>query len=486
MFQIISNNADHFLDQIPSASTPEPKSQNSQNPLICKNVSYLSPSEMKVLNLNDNEHDEKSTPKGSAKVTDDHNVSHLNVTNKLTDDLETIVVTPKRSKRFNKENCDGIVLTQNEEHEFLEPSNLSPILQNNHVSGQADCLHNIQEEEEDGDHADIVDSTIDAFMSKRKRDSFDNISMISTDSIAPVFNSAKKPKLIRTGSITRTLRRSMSFVATKNPISNMIRSRRNSVDPNASISSITSIESTFNESIKKPVKEKFRNFKARIMKGANGHKGEFCLTPKTPKNNRKMNGVVDIGEKCESPDDHVDASFVVDPFKTPLAPPRASVLHSATKSQLNYAADGDIYAGLHSQPHNSSALIDADVVESTKRSIQFGNASPGKDAIQHPDIVQCSTAIRCDGTNANDLQSAIDHQMGVQFIFIIFFLLSFSLDNIFISIASVLSFKGQSDGVLERIRLHRKLGIVRIFVFSNPTTAHIRTTLTLVMFANSS
>ena len=136
-------------------------------------------------------------------------------------------------------------------------------------------MHNIEEEEDASGDQEARD------IQKRKRDSFDNISMISTDSMAAptTFHSAKKPKLIRTGSITRGIRRSISFVVSKNPISSVLRTRRNSVDPNASISSITSIESTFNESIKKPVKEKMRSLRNRLMKS--GQRGD--ITPKMAK-----------------------------------------------------------------------------------------------------------------------------------------------------------------------------------------------------------
>lgn len=263
------------------------------------------------------------------------------------DEIVKIVITPKKTRRFNKENLDGIVLTRNEDHEFLEPTNISPILKNqNQAAGNVantagsstaqtvDGLQNIVEEEEDHE-LDMVNDTIDTeiTMNKRKRDSFDNISLISTDSFAPAFNSAKKPKLIRTGSITRTLRRSMSFVALKNPISNMIRARRNSVDPNTSISSMTSIESTFNESIKKPVKDKLRNIKERIMKTSNGNKREFCLTPKTSKTLRKIceaNG--DKYAAADDVNDNVDASIITGDmqFKTPLAPTRPSGCYHAT------------------------------------------------------------------------------------------------------------------------------------------------------------
>lgn len=178
---------------------------------------------------------------------------------------------------FNGHN-NGIVLPGNEENLLQEPANLSPILQ--HI------------EEEDEDQAKSSKE-----MSKRKRDSFDNISIISTDIFAAQFNSAKKAKLTRSGSITRSLSRSMSFAGMKNPIKNMFRARRDSIDPNASISSITSMESTFIDTLKRPVKEKLIRLKDRIT-NSNRSKREFCLTPKTP---RKFNNT--CLERAENDDD---------------------------------------------------------------------------------------------------------------------------------------------------------------------------------------
>lgn len=185
----------------------------------------------------------------------------------LNDSKQVIVDTPKKLHKSINASTDGIVLPGNEENQFLEQTNLSPI------------LHNIEEEEEGNESKN--DDQIDKELVKRKRDSFDNISIISTGTFA-ASRSAKKSKLSRSGSITRSLRRSMSFVALKNPISNMIRVRRNSIDPNASISSITSMESTFSESIKKPVKEKLQSLRNRITSG-NRLKRELALTPKTSK-----------------------------------------------------------------------------------------------------------------------------------------------------------------------------------------------------------
>lgn len=180
-------------------------------------------------------------------------------------------------KPFNGQN-NGIVLPGTEENLLQEPPNLSPI------------LHHIEEEDED-------QSKSSKEISKRKRDSFDNISIISTDTFAAQFNSAKKVKLTRSGSITRSLSRSMSFAGMKNPIKNMFRSRRDSIDPNASISSITSMESTFIDTLKRPVKEKLIRLKDRIT-NSNRSKREFCLTPKTP---RKFNNT--CLERAENDDD---------------------------------------------------------------------------------------------------------------------------------------------------------------------------------------
>jgi len=52
---------------------------------------------------------------------------------------------------------------------------------------------------------------------KRKRDSFDNVSLMSVDSFA-LPASTKKPKLIRTGSISRTLRRELSAIQAYLPL----------------------------------------------------------------------------------------------------------------------------------------------------------------------------------------------------------------------------------------------------------------------------
>lgn len=233
-------------------------------------------------------------------------------------------ICPKTPSRIT----DGIILiAKKEDTNFLNPNDISPILKNKY---QDESLHRITEEdgEEEDELADF--STIacnkELFKRKRPEDSFDNISLASTDSLAPSFSSAKKPKLTRTGSITRNLRRSMSFAAIKTPLANMLRSRRNSVDPNASITSISSINSTFNESIKKPVKEKLRSIKDKITKSSK----KEINTPKTVKTLISSTNIDSLKKVCKikagSSTEHTDTDQVDDScqteFKTPLAPPR--------------------------------------------------------------------------------------------------------------------------------------------------------------------
>ncbi|KAL7732555.1 hypothetical protein ACLKA6_019188 [Drosophila palustris] len=100
---------------------------------------------------------------------------------------------------------------------------------------------------------------------------------MSVDSFA-LPASTKKPKLIRTGSITRTLKRSMSFVADRTPIIKTLRTRRSSIAIAADASTFlgdddddsicSSISNTLNESIRKPVKEKLRSICGRITRSS--------------------------------------------------------------------------------------------------------------------------------------------------------------------------------------------------------------------------
>lgn len=164
-----------------------------------------------------------------------------------------------------------------------------------------DGLDNIEEENSDGsEHREAF---------KRKRDSFDNISI---DSMAPSFSSSRKSKLRRTGSITQTLKRRLSFVG--NPITKL-RSRRNSVDPNASLCSITSVDSVCNESIKAYVKDKpMRTLRSMIKGGSK----DSVKTPKATKIFSKLKS--SFIER--TPDKHI--TDVVD-FKTPRVPTPSTI-----------------------------------------------------------------------------------------------------------------------------------------------------------------
>ncbi|XP_030384939.1 protein ECT2 isoform X2 [Scaptodrosophila lebanonensis] len=169
---------------------------------------------------------------------------------------------------------DGVVLTLNEPNDFQEPTqNLSPILKAPKL--QIETINECDMETEmETDDLPLGENEL-----KRKRDSYDNISLMSVDSFA-LPTSTKKPKLIRTGSITRTLKRSMSFVADRTPIIKTLRTRRSSVaaaDASAyldseagddSICSLASINSTLNESIRKPVKDKLRTICGRITRSS--------------------------------------------------------------------------------------------------------------------------------------------------------------------------------------------------------------------------
>lgn len=253
--------------------------------------------------------------------------------------------TPKQSSspivvEDSADGKDGVVLTSGGENAFLDPNNISPILKVNKANEES--LRRIIEEDDDEDDVDdYIITNKEALKRRRQEDSFDDISIISTDSIASgvAYGSAKKPKLIRTGSITRGLRRSMSFAAIKTPITTMLRSRRNSVDPNASISSIASLEMTFNESIKKPVKEKLRSIRDKISKS---NKKE---TPKSIKNNKGLISSANLDslkrvckfktDKPVSTPEHqlrnADKNEV--DFKTPIAPAPYPSSSSSSKAK---------------------------------------------------------------------------------------------------------------------------------------------------------
>lgn len=203
---------------------------------------------------------------------------------------------------------DGVVL-RNEENDFVIAQNISPILK----STARELRRTLDEEYDDFQ----LDSTMDICYresAKRKRvdDSIDNISLMSTES-------TRKPKLLRAGSLTKHFRRRMSF-GIVTPINNLFRPRRNSSDINTSTSStITNLESTFNESIKEPIKEKFRQIKDKVCKLS---KKKDLSTPKSTKTKIRLASanLNDLKEVCtvrgqETPDKNTQDQ--APEFKTP-------------------------------------------------------------------------------------------------------------------------------------------------------------------------
>lgn len=166
-----------------------------------------------------------------------------------------ILLEEDESARSNRmeSSKDGAIL-RDEETDFDNAVNISPIPKSTEVS--------------------LYESvSVNREATKRKRyevdESVDNISMMS--------ESSKKMKLSRAGSITKNFKRRMSFSLT--PITNMMRSRRNSVDQNISSCSTATFNSTFNDSIKEPIKEKFRQMKDKVCKLA---------TPKSSKSKMRF------------------------------------------------------------------------------------------------------------------------------------------------------------------------------------------------------
>ncbi|TMW51769.1 hypothetical protein DOY81_003150 [Sarcophaga bullata] len=252
-------------------------------------------------------------------------------------DINSLASTPKSSKPFTKQlphllnkepKPDGKVITNEITNDFQQNSNISPIYGGipsssavnqervcNTTSVNADSCCQLEMYTADLDNEDELDDGQSEL--KRKRESFDSISLMSVESFV-LPTSTKKPKLLRTGSITRTIKRSMSFVAVRTPIAKMLRPRRSSValdtapidgnteaNDNAddSMCSIASVETTFNESIRKPVKEKFRSLRNRITRSSS--RKEKCVLNAQQKSPEK--------DLLDCPNEHED-------FKTPKAP----------------------------------------------------------------------------------------------------------------------------------------------------------------------
>lgn len=210
---------------------------------------------------------------------------------------------------------DGAVL-RNEEDTFSDDTRISPIPKT------GDKLHQTLDEGYDGYPDDSLREEAYRESVKRKRiedDSIDNISMMSVDS-------TKKPKLLRAGSLTKNLRRRMSFGIVQ-PINNLFRQRRNSADPNNSTCS--NFETTFNESIKEPFKEKFRQIKDKVCKLSK----KDLTTPKSTKAKIRMasanltclkevcNLKTNFGSEITTTPEKTPQDFGVIEFKTPKALP---------------------------------------------------------------------------------------------------------------------------------------------------------------------
>uniref|UniRef100_A0A182PVP0 Pebble n=1 Tax=Anopheles epiroticus TaxID=199890 RepID=A0A182PVP0_9DIPT len=349
---------------------------------------------------------------------------------------------------------DGIVLTSGEANEFLDPNNLSPILKAGPERGGSmvdESFRRIAEEREDEDEDDDMDDYViasrEAYKRKRQEDSFDDPSLLSVDiSIASTVaygnggggivagGSAKKPKLTRTGSITRGIRRSMSFAAIKTPIKTMLRSRRSSVDPNASTASINTIEATFNESIKKPVKEKLRSIRDKITKSSKKDtpktiKSKGLITPANLDSLKKVcnfkstdkvpNGSGPAG-LLQTPEQCKDRSEV--DFKTPVAPVAvgfAGSNHSATKTMVTRSR-GKLSASCLLQQRHSIASIGANAVaaddEDTLMEVDDPTAvRSSDDAIDEdrkiPDDTAAATVAVGSGTEDAELMPVVDEHV---------------------------------------------------------------------------
>jgi hypothetical protein len=204
-------------------------------------------------------------------------------------DLPVVVEEDESTKAETTADRDGAVL-HSEEHAFASAKNISPILKT--------------EEDEDA---------IYGFDSNFKRKRFGDE---STDNLSFMSESSKKPKLMRAGSLTKNLKRRMSF-GIVTPINNFIRKRRDSADPNMSNCSTATFNSTFNESIKEPIKEKLRQIKDKVCKLS-----KKDSTPKSTKSKIRMASanLASLKEVCniKSPEKDFGAGDI---FKTPKALP---------------------------------------------------------------------------------------------------------------------------------------------------------------------
>lgn len=237
---------------------------------------------------------------------------HLEQSEKEGNDLPVLVEEDEtvKSETSNNNNLqkssDGAILC-NEDDAFSTTQNISPILK------EGDGFPN-ESIYEDG----FREAT------KRKRpndDSIDNISFMSVES-------TKKPKLTRAGSLSKKIRRRMSM-SIVNPINNLFRPRRSTVDADTSIYS--NFEATFNESIKEPIKEKFRQLKDKVCKPNK----KDLTTPKSKISKMRIASanLSTLQDVCINKTPEKGAiDFAPIEFKTPKAPLPSSSSTSTSKT----------------------------------------------------------------------------------------------------------------------------------------------------------
>ncbi|CRK99988.1 CLUMA_CG013280, isoform A [Clunio marinus] len=245
--------------------------------------------------------------------------------------------TSTEQNNKSKKDHDGVIL-RDEDGAFSNARSISPIFkpsidERRVEQTTAAKVTTSQEEDYDAFPYDSIYDESQRETGKRKRladESFENFSFMSTES-------TKKPKLSRAGSITKTFKRRMSFgIAT--PIKKIFKQRRNSSDSNSSIcSTLTNLETTFNESIKEPIKEKFRQIKHKVCKLSKS----VTTTPKSAKVKARLtaSNLSNFKDICKlkSYDDYAQntpETSIIDSdaieFKTPKVPCPNSVVDEST------------------------------------------------------------------------------------------------------------------------------------------------------------
>lgn len=263
--------------------------------------------------LEDDEDDDESNKYACQVIQRKHEsfLRHFDEKEKDTNELPILHEEDESAKSGRLETShpstsDGAVL-RNEEKAFSNVHNISPILKLSpeRVEEEYDVFPNDNNFRENNKRKRIED------------DSFDNISLMSVDS-------TKKSKFFRSG--TKSLKRRMS-IGIITPINNLFRQRRSSADT-STCSTMTNLESTFNESIKEPIKEKLRQIKDKVSKFTK----KDSSTPKSTKTKLRMasanlSSLKDVctlkntkTEAPKTPEKTIQEAPTVE-FKTPMAMP---------------------------------------------------------------------------------------------------------------------------------------------------------------------